>query len=158
MIMLAIISAVSDNNVIGRQGTLPWNLPEDLKHFKDLTIGHTVIMGSNTWKSLPEKYRPLPGRKNVVLSPQPIDLPEGVERAESLEGAIASHPNEDLFVMGGAMAYATALPLADTLFLTHVNQTITDGDVFFPKVDWSQWKEIEREPHDGYSFVTYKRL
>lgn len=152
--MLTLIAAVSRNNCIGKNGAIPWRLPEDLKHFKNLTMGHVVIMGRKTWESLPEKFRPLPGRTNVVLTRQTdYPLPDGVERFGSLADAVAAHP--DAFVMGGAEIYAQAMPLAHRLELTRVDQGV-DGDAFFPPIDGQEWTEVAREDHEGFSFVTYE--
>lgn len=156
--MVSIICAVADNYCIGKNNTLLWNIPEDMKHFKDLTIGKTVIMGRNTWFSLPEKFRPLPNRKNVVLTFNADDtFPDGVEHYSALEDAIAAHTTEpEMIVMGGAMIYKAAMPKADRLYITHVHQS-PDGDVFFPTIEPAEWKETAREDHEGFSFVTYER-
>jgi dihydrofolate reductase len=152
----SIIAAVAENNVIGVKGGLPWNIPEDMKHFKKLTMGKTVLMGQNTWETLPEKFRPLPGRKNVVLTLLPeYPVPEDVEVYHSLEDAFAAHP-EEVMVMGGASIYRQTLPMADKLYITHVHRSV-DGDVTFPAIDPSLWKETSREDHGDFSFVTYER-
>ena len=154
---ISLIAAVAENNVIGVKGGLPWNIPEDMKRFKDLTMGKTVLMGQNTWESLPERYRPLPGRKNVVVSLLPdYPVPEGVEMFNSLDDAFAAHPDEEVMVMGGAMIYKQTLPMADKLYITHVHRSV-DGDVTFPAIDLTIWKEMSREDRDGFSFVTYAR-
>jgi len=155
---ISLIAAVAENNVIGVKGALPWSIPEDMKRFKDLTMGKTVLMGQNTWESLPEKFRPLPGRKNVVVSLLAnYPVPEGVEMFNSLDEAFAAHPNEEVMVMGGAMIYKQTLPLADNLYITHVHRSV-EGDVTFPVIDPAIWKETSRENHDGFSFVTYGRV
>ncbi|MBU0540676.1 dihydrofolate reductase [Patescibacteria group bacterium] len=156
--MIAIICAVADNLCIGKNNALLWNIPEDMKRFRDLTTGKTVIMGRNTWFSLPEKFRPLPNRKNVVLTFEPDDVfPDGVESYSKLEDAVAAHANEpEVMIMGGAMIYAAAMPLAERLYITHVHQS-PDGDVFFPVIDPAVWQETAREDHEGFSFVTYDR-
>jgi dihydrofolate reductase len=156
--MVTIIAAVSQNNCIGKDGSLPWHLPEDMKHFKELTMGHPVIMGRKTWESIPEKFRPLPGRLNVVVTRQPdYALPEGVEHAASLDDALTVHTAEDVFVIGGATVYADAMPKADRLEITRVEQTV-DGDTFFPEIASTEWREIARQPHEGFAFVTYDRI
>ncbi len=155
---LALIAAIAKNNCIGIKNQLPWNLPEDLKHFKDLTMGKTVLMGRNTWLSLPQKFRPLPGRKNVVISFDPIDdLPSDVRWFNSLDTALRELKNEDVFVTGGAMIYKQTIDHADTLYITHVHR-IVDGDVFFPVIDTSKWKEVEREKLPEFDFVKYTRV
>lgn len=156
--MISIICAVADNNCIGKNNTLLWHIPEDMKKFRELTTGKTVVMGRNTWFSLPEKFRPLPNRKNVVLTFEPNDeFPEGVEKYSRLEDALAAHKDElEVMIIGGAMIYKAAMPLADRLYITHVNQS-PDGDVFFPEIDTAEWEETSRENHEGFSFVVYER-
>lgn len=155
---ITIIAAVADNGCIGKNGGLPWYLPEDLKRFKRLTVGKVVIMGRKTWESLPEKVRPLPERTNVVITRQTeYALPAGVERFDSLEAALAAHTNDAVIVMGGAEVYRKAFPFANKLELTRVHQMI-EGDVFFPTMDEAGWKETAREDFDGYSFVSYQRV
>lgn len=154
---LALIAAISQNNCIGKNNDLPWHIPEDLKHFKNITDGKTVLMGRNTWLSLPEKFRPLPNRKNVVLSKDPLDgIPNDVRCFNNLNETLDALKNEDTFVIGGGMLYASTIEHADTLYITHVHRFV-DGDVFFPAIDTAIWKEIAREKHDEFDFVTYKR-
>ena len=154
---LTLIAAISRNNCIGKDGAIPWRLPEDQKRFKDLTMGHVVVMGRKTWESLPEKFRPLPGRTNIVLTRQAdYSLPDGVEKYATLEGALEAHPYESLFAIGGTEVYAQALPLADRLEITHVEMDV-DGDAFFPTFSTNEWTEVTRVPKEGYAFVTYER-
>ena len=123
------IVAVSEDGVIGRRGDLPWRLPGDLKWFKKITLGHTILMGRKTWNSLPG---PLPGRKNWVLS-RSANAQEGMQVFRSLEEVkLQLHPEETLFVIGGGEIYSLALPLCHELFLTEVRQKVADGDAFFP--------------------------
>ena len=153
---VTLIAALSQNRCIGNNGELPWRIPEDLRHFKELTSGHPVVMGRKTWESIPERFRPLPNRTNCVLTRQvTYPLPNGVERYASLEEALAAHANETLFVIGGEEIYRQALPLADCLELTHVHQDVP-GDAFFPEWEGA-WRENARQDHDGFSFVTYRR-
>lgn len=155
--MLVLIAAVANNSCIGHNGTLPWHLPEDLAHFKAITAGHTVLMGRTTWESLPTKFRPLPGRKNLVISRQTnYPVPAGVEVYGSIETALQAHQAETIFVIGGANIYAQTINLADQLYITHVHQTVS-GDAFFPPIDQNVWQETDREDHPGFSFVTYTR-
>jgi dihydrofolate reductase len=155
---ITLIAAVADNGCIGKNGGLPWYLPEDLKRFKRLTVGKVVVMGRKTWESLPEKVRPLPERTNVVITRQTeYELPGGVERFDSLEAALTAHKNDEVVIMGGAEVYRQAFPSATNLELTRVHQTI-EGDVFFPTMDEAAWKETAREDFDGYSFVSYQRV
>ncbi len=156
--MISLIAAVSENNCIGKKNTLPWHIPEDLLHFKKITTGNTVLMGRKTWESIPEKFRPLPNRKNIIISSQKnMVIPEGVALFHSLEDALAANQDEDIFVIGGATIYAQTIDLADTLYITEVHKHI-DGDAFFPAFDKQIWKETERENHENFSFVTYKKI
>lgn len=161
--MIVIVAAVARNGVIGRDNALPWHLPEDLKHFKALTMGHAVIMGRKTWESLPPKFRPLPGRQNIVVTRDPTYKAEGAAVAHSLDEAVKLGADEAApqFVIGGAELYAHALPRAQRLELTEIDAAF-DGDAFFPVVDRAQWREAGRETGVGadglgYAFVTYER-
>lgn len=153
-----IIVAVSENGVIGKEGDIPWHFPEDLKHFKEKTIDHPVIMGSSTYRSLPEDFKPLPGRKNIVLTRSGIEADESVSIANSLDEAwnIAKKYDKKAFIIGGATIYEQTLDEADKLVLTQIHQEY-DGDTFFP--DWKEenWKEVEREDRDKLSFLEYVR-
>jgi dihydrofolate reductase len=154
---ITLIAALANNRCIGKDGAVPWRLPEDMKRFKDLTMGHVVVMGRKTWESLPEKFRPLPGRKNVVLTRQSdYALPKDVERFGTLQDALAAHADHNIFIIGGAEIYAQALPLADRLELTLVHHEV-EGDAFFPDYQNGVWKEVARADHSEYSFVTYER-
>ena len=152
---VTLVAAVARNGVIGRDGDLPWHLPDDLRHFKALTLGGTLVMGRKTYDSI---GRPLPGRTTVVVTRQPDWAVAGVTTAHSLEDALAAAAaaDADTFVVGGAEIYALALPLADRLVITEVDQS-PDGDARFPDVDWSAWRQTAREGHDGFAFVTYER-
>ena len=158
---LYLLAAVAKNGVIGARGTLPWRLPEDLKHFKRLTMGHPVIMGRKTWESLPKK--PLPGRENIVITRQHGYDAEGASVASSLAGAIALCAGEQTaFVIGGAAIFAESMPLASGIVLTEIERDY-EGDVRFPDWDRSQWQETQRERHTSaegvpFSFVLYERL
>ncbi len=156
--MINIIVAIAKNNCIGQGGQLPWHIPEDLKRFKKLTMGKIVVMGRKTWESLPEKFRPLPGRKNIVVTRQTnYQVPDGVEVFSSVERALETHKNNEIFIIGGAEIYTQALPLADRLFVTHINKTV-EGDAFFPTILPTIWQEQEREEHPGFSFVKYEKI
>ena len=156
---IALIFAAANNNCIGKNGMLPWHIPEDLAHFKKLTENKTVLMGRKTWESLPEKYRPLPNRTNIVITRQnDYALPEGVLRYDSVDTALAKHANEDIMVIGGGEIFTQTIARADTLAMTHVTQTVDAGTAFFPAIDPNIWRETERENHDGFSFVTYKKV
>ena len=167
--MISIIVAKARNNAIGRGNQMLWHISGDLKYFKQVTYGHPVVMGYNTWLSLGE--RPLPGRKNIVVSSR-HPAPEGcaAEFCASVEDGIAlaqsSGPgSEEVFVIGGGQLYRQAMPLADRLYITEVEAVIDDAEVFFPQIDPAVWKEMTRSEllHDDrsgydYSFVTYSRL
>jgi dihydrofolate reductase len=156
---LGLIYARARNGVIGKGGALPWHLPEDLAHFKQLTLGCPVIMGRKTWDSLPPRFRPLPGRQNIVITRQADWNDAGATRASSLPEALASCAGEpQVWVIGGAEIFAQAAPLADTVELTEIDSDF-EGDVFAPALG-AEWKQISREPHVSsnglhYSFATY---
>lgn len=157
---IALIAAIAKNNAIGVDNKLIYWLPNDLKRFKELTTGHTIIMGSNTFRSLPKGA--LPNRRNIVLSRKETTFP-GTETFSSLEEALANCKNEDIvYIIGGEMLYRTAMPVADILCLTEIDDTPENADAFFPEFTKSDWEIIENEKHDKdekhnyeYRFVTY---
>jgi dihydrofolate reductase len=159
---LTLIAAVGANRAIGKDNQLLWQLPEDMAHFKRVTGGHTVLMGRKTWDSLPPRFRPLPGRRNIVLTRQADFQPAGAEAATSLPAALALLDDAaTAFVIGGAEIYAQCLPLADRLILTEVEDSPA-ADAFFPDYSGDEWQEAGREAHRtadglGYAFVTYQR-
>jgi dihydrofolate reductase len=152
---ITIIAAVAANGVIGRAGDLPWRLPGELARVKQLTMGHVLLMGRRTYESI---GRPLPGRTTVVVTRQPDWRAEGVVVAASIDEAldVAAAQGRQIDVFGGADVYAAMLPHADRMVITWVDAT-PDGDAFFPDVDWSRWREIRRDPADGYTVVEYER-
>lgn len=156
---LHLIFARAANGTIGKDGVMPWHLPEDLAHFKRTTLGCPVIMGRKTWKSLPPRFRPLPGRTNVVVTRQRDWQADGAKVAHSLPEAIALCGEvSDAWIIGGADIYAQTLPLASTAVVTEIEADF-DGDAFAPQFG-PQWKEIRRERHVSstglsFSFVTY---
>ena len=159
--VLTLIAAVARNGVIGIDNRLPWHLPADLKHFRALTMGRTVIMGRKTWESLPTRFRPLPGRRNIVVTRNPGYRAEGAVVATSLPAAVAAAQSDEAFLIGGAGLYAAGLALADRLQLTEIDAAFA-GDTHFPAIDPSEWRETARETHQdgtgfGYAFVTYER-
>ncbi len=155
--MVTIVAAVARNGCIGKDGGLPWRIPEDMKRYRDVTMGKVVVMGRKTWESIPEKYRPLPGRTNVVVTRQrAYPLPLGVERFAALDEALDAHAGDDVVINGGGAIYAEAMERTDVLDLTHVHRDVA-GDTFFPPIDPAVWKETWREDRDGFSFVTYRR-
>jgi dihydrofolate reductase len=152
---ISLVVAFSQNYCIGDNGTLPWHIKEDMQRVKTLTTGKNVVMGRKTWESIPQKFRPLPDRTNIVLTRQSsYSVPLGVEVYRSISEALAAHTNEDIVSFGGAGVYEAMLPFVDTIHVTHVHRHV-DGDTFFPVVDWSLWEETSREDKDGFSFVTY---
>lgn len=158
---ISVIAALAKNRVIGIENRLPWRLPEDLAHFKALTLGHPILMGRKTFESL---GRPLPGRTNVVITRNPDYRPEGCLVAASIPAAIALCGEADeVFFIGGAELYAQAIPLADRLYLTEVDIEAV-GDARFPDYDPGAFREISRESHSGkkgdaleFDFVVYER-
>lgn len=160
--MVSIIVAINKNNGIGMENKLLYWLPNDLKRFKSLTTGHTIIMGRKTFESLPKGS--LPNRRNVVLSRQDITF-EGAERYASLEEALKSCKNEEeIFIIGGASLYNEAIKIADTLYITEIEDSEKEADAFFPNIDLNVWKEKSRECHSTdekhlypYCFIDYIR-
>lgn len=141
---LSIITAVAANGVIGLRNGLPWKLPADLKFFKQTTSGHTLIMGRKTWESL--GGGPLPNRRHLVITRQAGYGAPGIETAPSIEAALKMTAGEsEVFVVGGAEIYKLALPLADRLYWTRIDVQ-PEGDAWFPEVDWSQWRLVEKHP------------
>lgn len=154
---LALVAARSLNGVIGKDGGLPWHIPEDLRHFKRVTLGHAILMGRKTFDSI---RRPLPDRRNIVISRQKGLVIEGCEVFPSLEAAIAAarqHDDEPR-VVGGASIYRLALPLCTKLILSEVQQEIEGGDVFFPRFGETEWQETKRVEGDGVIYRTLERL
>jgi dihydrofolate reductase len=160
--MISIIVAVSEDLGIGRNNDLLWHIPEDLRRFKRLTYGNTVIMGKRTWESLPK--RPLPGRKNVVITDIPHECFENAVTAYSIDDALVKCEKEkEIFIIGGGSIYRQFMPLADRLYITHVHKN-TPADIYFPEIDRKTWKVIEKEEfktgndHEiPYTYVIYER-
>ena len=157
---LHLIYARARNGVIGKDNQMPWHLPEDLAHFKRVTLGQPVIMGRKTWDSLPARFRPLPGRLNIVITRQTDWQAEGALRANSIEDALRLCGDvSDAWVMGGAEIYRQAEPLASTAVVTEIAQDF-EGDAFAPNLG-SDWNEVQREAHTAasglaFAFVTYQ--
>lgn len=154
---LILVAAVAQNGVIGSHNALPWYIPEDLKHFKQVTVGKTVLMGKNTFDSVMNRLKkPLPDRTNVVITRQmDWQAPTGVLVYHSIEDALEGLKDKDeVMVAGGGQIFSQLIDKADKLILTEVHKEV-DGDVLFPKVDKSVWKEISREDHEEFSFVEY---
>ena len=155
---ISLIAAVSKNNVIGDKNDLPWHLPEDLKRFKELTAGKTVIMGRKTFDSIFTRLgKALPNRTNVVITRHAdLKLPEGVVIQSSLEDALRSWGGSDIFVIGGGEIFRQTIDLADTLYITHVGKEV-EGDTKFPNIDPKKWRLTSEEKFEGYSFCVYKK-
>jgi dihydrofolate reductase len=167
VIELAIVVAAARNGVIGRANAMPWHLPQDLRHFKRVTMGKPIVMGRKTFESI---GKPLPGRVNIVVTRNAAFDADGVRVASSLDAALAlarqvaaANGVDSAAIIGGAEIYRAALPLADRLYLTEIHADI-DGDAALPAIDWSRWQELSRERHAAdasnpydYSFVEYKR-
>ena len=155
--VLSLLAAVPRNGAIGRNNQLLWREPEDLRHFRRVTMGSPVLMGRKTWDSLPERFRPLPGRRNLVLSRDPAWHADGADKVASLAAALqAAAGASRLAVIGGGQIYALALPYADELVLTEIDAEL-DGDTYFPHWDRAHYTEVSRDDRAGYSFVTYDR-
>ena len=158
---LHLIYARARNGTIGKDGQMPWHLPEDLAHFKRVTLGQPVIMGRKTWDSLPPKFRPLPGRLNIVITRQTDWQAEGTLRAHSIEEAMRLCGDvPDAWVMGGAEIYRQAEPLASTAVVTEIDADF-DGDAFAPTLS-PKWREVQRKSHTAanglhFSFVTFQQ-
>ena len=159
--IVTIVVAIAENHAIGKDNKLLWYLPNDLKHFKTITTGHTVIMGRKTYESV---GKPLPNRRNIIITRQNITI-EGCEVVNSIEAALdlCCHENE-VFIVGGAEIYRQALPLTNRIYLTIVHQEF-EADSFFPAIVAIDWKEVYREDHEPdnknlipYSFITFERV
>ena len=162
---IVIIAAVARNRVIGKDNRLLWNIPEDMAHFKALTAGHTVVMGRKTWESLPPRFRPLPGRRNIVISRQADYAAPGAEVADSLENALKlastwasadSMVAATVFIIGGEQIYTQAMAVADRLEITEVDLE-PEGDAWFPEIAAVNWEKTAKTEGNGFAFVTYRR-
>ena len=161
--MISIIVAVAENYSIGKKGDLLCHMPADLKHFKEITSGKTVMMGERTFFSLPK--HPLPNRRNIVLTDVPGKTFEGAEVAYSIDEMVKLiHGEEEAFVIGGGMVYRQMMPLADKLYITHIHHSWEDADTFFPEIKADEWKLLRAERHEAddknpydYTFATYGR-
>ena len=157
---IAVIAALSNNNVIAKDGKIPWRIPDDILHFRELTIPHPVIMGRRTYESLPDKFRPLPHRTNIVVTRDPDYQQENIIVAHGIKEAIEKAINQsDLsFVIGGGDIYRQAMVYATKMYLTRVHQVIPEDNLlFFPEINLEEWQEINRQKKDGYTFIDYKR-
>ena len=161
--MISIIVAISEDNGIGFRNELLWRIPADMKRFKNLTLGNTVIMGKKTWESLPK--RPLPGRTNIVITDNPADRFEGGLTVYSIEEALKfCKEGSENFVIGGGSIYRQFLPLADRLYITHIHKK-APADIYFPEILSEIWKPVETEEHKTgedldlpYTYIIYSRI
>lgn len=164
--MKRIVVAYDQNRVIGREGGLPWagQMRTDMKHFTDSTMDSTVIMGSRTFASIPEKYRPLPGRQNIILS-KVLVAGDDFRVAQSLDEAYALAEHETINIIGGGQVYEQALPTVDQVIATEIHASVENGDTYFPRLAADEWSEVARQefPADArnihpFAFVTYVRI
>jgi len=169
MTEIIIIAAVAENSVIGKDNSIPWRISEDFQHFKNLTMGHPCIMGRKTFESLPPKFRPLPGRENIILTSDRNYGQEGAKTFGSLEDALEhcrKNNEEKVFIIGGSSVYGMAMGFADILEITRIHKDF-DGDAFFPEIDLNVWAAQSSEDLEGmdvknnekvrFSFVRYAR-
>ena len=170
--MISIIAAIGKNNELGKGNTLLWKMPADMKHFKDITTLHAVVMGRKTFESM---GKPLPNRRNIVITRDKSYLRHGVDVAHSLEEALkisrsildeqSPDKNEEIFIIGGAEIYKQAMPIADKLYITHIDAEEKNADAFFPEIIPIVWNEISHEEHKkdeknhfAYTFSVYKKF
>lgn len=158
---LTIIAAASENNVIGMENRIPWRIKEDMNRFNRLTLNHPVIMGRKTYESLPPKFRPLPQRKNIILSNTPASE-EGIYIAGNIEEALRLTDGRDSYVIGGGEIYELFLQFTDRIELTRIHRHF-EGDAFFPEVKWNDWNLVYEEKNLSesglpYSFLTYEKI
>lgn len=153
-VTVTLLAAVAENGVIGRDGGLPWHLPGDLPHVRRTTLGHAVIMGRRTYDSI---GRPLPGRTTIVITRDPDWATPGVSVCHDLDAAlrVAAQVDPEVFVLGGSDIYRLAMPRADRLLISDVPQT-PNGDTYFPEIDPDRWREVARDPREGFDVVTYE--
>lgn len=163
MTSVGLVWAEAHDGVIGADGGMPWHVPEDMAHFRAVTASHDVIMGRRTWESLPPRFRPLPGRRNIVVSRSTEWAAEGADRAASLEDALRLAAGDEVWIIGGGMLYAEAIGIADVLEVTRLDLAV-DGDTRAPSTDG--WRRVSADPVEGwhtsrsgirYRFETYRR-
>ena len=148
---------MTKNRVIGKDNSLPWHIPEDLKNFKELTTENAVIMGRKTWESIPEKFRPLPNRNNIVISRNMNSL-EGIDVCSSVEEALekAKSYDKEIFIIGGSSIYEQFLPLTDKMYISYLKEEYA-GDTYFPNFNKEDWEIIERKDFAEFEFIVYER-
>ena len=157
---LILIAALAENGIIGKDNKIPWRISDDMKHFKDLTMGHPVIMGKQTYLSIPEEFRPFEGRKNIVMSHN-YNSDENIYIARSMKEALELTEGKTSYVAGGAQIYDLFLPLANKMELTRIHKNY-EGDTLFPKINWNNWELVNQEDNETikgtkYSFQTFIR-
>lgn len=150
---LSIIVAMTKDRVIGDKGNMPWHIPEELQLFRDVTMGHPVVMGRKTWESIPEKYRPLEGRTNIVLSSK-LKKEKGIYVAETVEDAIEFCQPNDIYFIGGSKVYEAVLPCANELRISWIKKKYL-GKTKFPEFDLNQWKPIKCDEYEEFVHVQY---
>ena len=152
-----VIVAMTKDRVIGEGGQIPWHIADDMRMFKTLTQGSTVIMGKTTWLSIPDRFRPLPGRANIIVSTT-LDKQEGAKVCKSVDEALkeAKKNKNEIYCIGGARLYAAMLPLADTMYISWIRKEY-DGDAYFPAVDFNKWKEADAKEFPDFVFKKYLR-
>ncbi len=165
--IVSLIAAVAENMVIGKNNDLPWNLPDDMKYFMQTTKTHHVIMGRKNYESIPEKFRPLPNRRNIVITRQQNFQAPGCDVVHSLDDAlsIAQKNNEaEVFIIGGAEIFKQGMKFTQRMYLTEIHAEV-EGDIYFPPFDKTEWKEISRTHHNederhkyAFDFVLYERI
>ncbi len=152
---MALIAAMTEDQVIGYQNRLPWDLPQDLQYFRQMTLGKPIIMGHKTFASM--GYKPLPKRQNILLSRDPKVQYSHVQVVRSLDEALSiAEPSEEIMVIGGEQIYALSLPRASRLYLSFIEGHYP-GDTFFPKIDWKDWKLVSEQPMDGFKATIFDR-
>ena len=154
--MIAIIVGMTKNRVIGKNNSLPWHIPEDLKNFKEITINNTIIMGRKTWESIPEKFRPLPNRNNIVIS-RNLSV-AGIDICPSVEEALekAKSYQKEIFIIGGTSIYEQFLHLANKMYISYLKKEYS-GDTYFPNFNKENWKIIERKDFAEFELVIYQK-
>jgi len=147
--IISLIVAADECNAIGKGGTMPWHLPDEWKYFRDTTMGKPVIMGRKTWESIPEARRPLPGRRNIVVTRQEGYKADGADVVPGVDEAVklATVSSDEVFIIGGRQLYEYGVEIADRLYFTRVHTEIGDADTFFPFIDFLAWREVSRTEH-----------
>jgi dihydrofolate reductase len=164
---ISLIAAVAENMVIGKNNDLPWNLPDDMKYFMQTTKQHHVIMGRKNYESIPEKFRPLPNRTNIVITRQKTLHAPGCEIVHSLDDALTiarKNKEKEVFIIGGAEIFRQGMQVTQRMYLTEIHAMV-DGDIYFPTINKPEWKEVSRIPHPiderhryAFDFVVYERV